>query len=71
MEIKFQGKYENGNCFFDGVSNIPSGRIRVTVIFHDVVDKRQQKASAIREIVAEVLKAKSKLTDADWDDMAN
>ena len=71
MEIQRQGYYENGNYFFDDVPSIPNGRIRVTIIFHDVADKRQQKASAIKEILADALQAENELTATDWEEMAN
>jgi hypothetical protein len=71
MAIQHQGYYENGNYYLDDVSDIPDERVRVTVIFHDVEDKRQQKVAAIKNILADALKAENDLTDEDWNQMAN
>jgi hypothetical protein len=50
---------------------IPSKRTRITVIFHDIEDKRQQKAIDIKGILADALKAEESLTESDWNEMAN
>jgi len=71
MSIQLKGYYENGNYFINDITSIPSQRTRVTVIFHDVEDIRQQKVAAIKGILADALKAESDLTDEDWNEMAN
>ena len=71
MAIQLEGYYERGNYFINDVSSIPSKRTRITVIFHDVEEKRHQKVAAIKEILADALNAESELTDADWDELAN
>ena len=71
MAIQRQGYYENGNYFFDDLPNIPDKRIRVTVIFHDVDDKRQQKVAAIKNILSDALLVENDVTDVDWQEMAD
>ena len=71
VTLQRQGYYENGNYFFDDMPSIPSGRIRVTVIFHDVEEKRQRKITAIKGILMDALKAENELTAADWEEMTN
>ena len=70
MAIQRQGYYENGNYIFDDLPNIPDKRIRITVIFHDVEDKRQQKVAAIKNILADALLVEDDLADEDWQEMA-
>ena len=70
MAIQRKGYYENGNYFIFDTTSIPSERTRITVIFHDVEDKRQQKIAAIKGILAVASNAEGELTDADWDEMA-
>jgi hypothetical protein len=71
MAIQRQGYYENGAYFISDTTNIPSGRTRITVIFHDVEDKTQQRVTAIKGILSDALRAEQDLTDADWEEMAN
>ena len=71
VALQRQGYYENGNYFFDDMTGIPSGRIRVTVIFHDVEDKRQRKMTSIKGILTDALKAENELTAYDWEEMTN
>jgi hypothetical protein len=71
MAIQRQGYYENGAYFVGDITDIPSERIRITVIFHDVEDKRQQRMTAIKGILSDALRAENDLTDADWNEMAN
>jgi len=70
MAIQRQGYYENGNYVINDTTGTPSKRTRITVIFHDVQDIRQQKAAAIKGILADALNAESELTDADWEQMS-
>ena len=71
VALQSQGYYENGNYFFDEMPSIPSGRVRVTVIFHDDKDKCQQKMTTIKGILTDALKAENELTAADWEEMTN
>ena len=70
MVIQCKGYYENGNYFINNTTDIPNKRTRITVIFHDVEDRRQQKIVAIKGILADALNTENELTDADWDEMA-
>ena len=70
MAIQHQGYYENGNCFFDDMPNIPDGRTRITVIFHDVEDRHQKRVTDIKSILADALESENELSDADWEEMA-
>ena len=71
MAIQRQGYYENGQYFFDNTPSVPSGRIKVTVIFHGIEDDRKERVATIKSILAEAAEAENELTDNDWDDMAN
>ena len=71
MAVQRQGYYENGNYFFSNMPTIPSGKIKVTVIFHDIEDDRAERVSAIKNILAEAAKAEDELSDNDWSEIAN
>ncbi|MDR1706189.1 MAG: hypothetical protein LBS19_16110 [Clostridiales bacterium] len=71
MAIQRQGYYENGVYHIKDTASIPSERTRITVIFHNVDNKTQDKTNVIKDILADALKAENGLSDTEWDDMTN